>query len=80
MSHKTNVVAFNEKAWCVSVTAEGAFLLSSPGLPLVSPSFSPQSFALPVFALDLPAAPQRHGSHFHSFPESEAAKWRQTSY
>lgn len=30
--------------------------------------FSPRSFTLPVFALDLPAASQKYHTHFHIFP------------
>lgn len=56
------------KSLVIKVTAEGVFLLSSPGFPtFYSPSLHPLVTS-PVSALDLPAASQKFRSHFHIFP------------
>lgn len=65
------MMSFTEKASCARVTAEGAFLLSSPGFPVFLLFLHGPVF-LPVFALDLPAASQKYHIHFHIFPSNSA--------
>lgn len=66
------MVAFGEKAsWLQLQQRERSSCPLLGFLFLFSP-FSPCSFTLPVFALDLPAASQKYRSHFHSFPSKSA--------